>query len=113
MKLPRILGLVIGLVAGILWLVFGLKNALGMRAFVLVFPILLQSFLIGAAVVVSSLIGWRWHIPGGVLLLFEGFAPFVLLFLMGTGYPSFITVVAGMTLLSGILFLVVKEGPKT
>ncbi|MFQ5905137.1 MAG: hypothetical protein ACE5JA_01045 [bacterium] len=110
MKWLKILGLVVGLAAGILWLVFGLISSLGMRGLVVIFPVVLQSFLVGGAVVVSSLIGWRWKIPGGVLLLFEGIAPLVLLFVMATGYPLFFSIVSGITLLSGLLLLA-REGP--
>jgi hypothetical protein len=109
MKWVRVLGLIIGLGAGVLWLVFGVNISLSIRMFAL----MLEGFIVGAAVIVSSLVAWRWHVPGAVLLLLEGIAPFFLLFIMARGYPLFAGVVAGMTLLSGILFLVGIERSPT
>ncbi|TET82141.1 hypothetical protein E3J38_02670 [candidate division TA06 bacterium] len=105
MKWVRRLGLIIGLGAGLLWLVFGVTISVGIR----MFPLLLEGFIVGAAVIISSLVAWRWHIPGAVLLLLEGITPFFLLFIMARGYPLFASVAAGMTLVSGILFLVGVE----
>lgn len=109
MKVVRVLGLIIGLAAGVLWLVFGVKISLDIQMFAL----MLEAFFVGAAVVISSLVAWRWHIPGVVLLLLEGVTPFFLLFIMARGYPLFVSIVAGMTLLSGILFLVGIERSPT
>jgi len=91
----------------VVWLVFGVKISLGIRMFALM-P---EGFIVGAAVILSTLVAWRWHIPGAVLLLLEGVTPFFLLFIMARGYPLFAAVVAGMTFLSGILFLVGMERP--
>ena len=109
MKAVRVLGLLIGLCAGVLWLVFGVNISLGIKMFAL----MLEGFIVGAAVISSSLIAWRWHVPGAVLLLLEGITPFFLLFIMARGYPLFAAIVAGMTLVSGILFLVGMERSPT
>jgi hypothetical protein len=102
MKWMRVLGLVIGLIAGILWIAFGISRA-GMM--IVMFPIVIQSFVVGFAVVVSCLIALRWHIIGGVLLILESVTPIALLFLMAAGYPLFFSVISGMTAVSGLLFL--------
>jgi hypothetical protein len=105
MKWIRVCGVVVGLVAGVLWIVFGISRALGSRMMVIIFPVVLQSLVVGFAVVASSLIALRWHVVGGILLLLEGVAPVMLLFLMAAGYPLFFTVVSALTLVAGILCL--------
>lgn len=105
MKWMKVLGFVIGLVAGILWVIFGITNAPSSRVIADIFPVVVQSFVVGFAVVVSSLIALRWRILGGILLLLEGITPLILLFLMSIGYPLFFSIVSGLTIISGILFL--------
>ena len=102
MKWMRVLGLVIGLIAGILWVAFGITRA---RMMVIIFPVVIQSFVVGFAVVVSSLIALRWHIVGGVLLILESVTPIALLFLMAAGYPLFFSVISGLTAVAGLVFL--------
>jgi len=102
MKWMRVLGLVIGLIAGILWIAFGMSRA---RMMVVIFPVVIQSFVVGFAVVVSSLIAFRWHILGGILLVLESITPIALLFLMASGYPLFFSVISALTLVSGLVFL--------
>jgi hypothetical protein len=101
----RVLGVVIGLAAGVLWIIFGVFHIVGSRVMVAIFPVVVQSLAVGLAVVVTSLIAFRWHMVGGVLLLLEGVTPIVLLFLMAAGYPLFFSVISGLTIVSGLLFL--------
>ncbi len=113
MKWPKILGLVLGLVAGVMWLLFGIRHVVGYTGLADAFPVLVRTLAVGFAVVASSLIALRWHILGGVLLILEGLTPLVLLFLMDVGYPAFYLVVSGSTMISGILFLSFRPGPET
>jgi hypothetical protein len=76
-----------------------------------IFPVVVQSIVVGFAVVASSLIALKWRIVGGVLLLLEGVAPMILLFLMAAGYPMFFTVISALTFIAGLLCLL--PGSKT
>jgi hypothetical protein len=110
MKPAKMFAFVIGLLAGILWLVFGIMNIPGAR----VVPLLLEGLLVGGAVVISVFVAWRFGLPGGVLLICEGIMPFILMFLMARGFPVFPSVLAGMTIVSGVIFLVAlaRYGPQ-
>jgi hypothetical protein len=111
MKWPKILGVVLGLVAGILWLLFGFRHLASYTVLSEAFPVLVRTLAVGFAVVASSLLALRWSILGGVLLILEGLTPLVLLFLMDVGYPAFYLVVSGLTMISGILFLSFRASP--
>lgn len=109
MKWMRVVGIVIGLAAGVLWIIFGITHIVGSQMMVVIFPVVVQSLAVGFAVVVTSLIAFRWHIVGGVLLLLEGVTPMILLFLMAIGYPLFFTVVCALTFIAGLFFLFQKQ----
>jgi hypothetical protein len=111
MKWMRVLGVVVGLVAGILWIIFAISHITSSRMIPDIWRVVMQSFIVGFAVVVSSLIAFRWSVIGGVLLLLEGVTPLILLFLMSIGYPLFFSIVSGLTIVSGLFFLF--SGSKT